>query len=44
MQGQKMSQPSGWIAVAIHGSPDGAWAQTKPPSQGAIGATRGWPA
>ena len=44
MQGQKMSQPSGWTAVAIHGCPSGVVAQTKPPSQGACGATRGWPA
>jgi hypothetical protein len=37
MHGQKMSQPSGWTAVAIHGSPDGAVAQTKPPSPRRVG-------
>ena len=44
MHGQNKSQPSPCTALATHGSPVGALAQTKPPSHGARVATCGLPA
>ena len=43
MHGQNRSQPLPCIALAIHGSPVGALAHTKPPSHGARSATCGKP-
>jgi hypothetical protein len=42
--GQNKSQPSDCTALAIHGLPSAVFDQTKPPSHGALGATRGLPA